>query len=192
MTELEKIAYAKSFIDRLANGINPLDNQPVREEDVVNNVRLSRCFFFVSDILRQVIENGGTTRQKRPKKVPFALAPEELSRLSPSENPIPISEFVKRINDSIDLEKMKKLPARLLTRWLIGIGMLRVENDADGKSRRVPTEEGRQIGIFSETRRGMYGEYTVVLYNRAAQEFLLDNLPAIVAFGNATEERKEG
>ena len=25
MTELEKIEYAKSFIDKLANGINPLD-----------------------------------------------------------------------------------------------------------------------------------------------------------------------
>ena len=28
MTELEKIAYAKSFIDKLANGINPLDDMP--------------------------------------------------------------------------------------------------------------------------------------------------------------------
>lgn len=41
MTELEKIAYAKSFIDKLANGINPIDDQPVAEYDVVNNVRLN-------------------------------------------------------------------------------------------------------------------------------------------------------
>ena len=60
MTELEKIQYAKSFMDKLANGINPLDDSPVPDEDIVNNVRISRCFFYVSDILRQVIENGGT------------------------------------------------------------------------------------------------------------------------------------
>lgn len=28
MTESEKIAYAKSFIDKLANGINPIDDKP--------------------------------------------------------------------------------------------------------------------------------------------------------------------
>lgn len=44
MTELEKIEYAKSFIDKLANGINPLDDTPISETDIVNNVRLSRCF----------------------------------------------------------------------------------------------------------------------------------------------------
>ena len=59
MTELEKTAYAKSFIDKLANGINPLDNQPIEETDIVNNVRISRCLFYVSDILRKVIEAGG-------------------------------------------------------------------------------------------------------------------------------------
>ena len=51
MTELEKIAYAKSFIDKLANGINPLDDKPIPEGDIANNVRLSRCFFYVADIL---------------------------------------------------------------------------------------------------------------------------------------------
>ena len=39
MTELEKIAYAKSFIDKLANGINPLDGTPIPDDDVANNVR---------------------------------------------------------------------------------------------------------------------------------------------------------
>ena len=64
MTELEKIEYAKSFIDKLANGINPLDDSPIPDNDIANNVRLSRCFFYVSDILRQVIENGGVQPAK--------------------------------------------------------------------------------------------------------------------------------
>lgn len=75
MTELEKIEYAKSFIDKLANGINPLDDSLVPDGDIVNNVRLSRCFFYVSDILRQVIENGSISVEKvvKQKKKPFSL-----------------------------------------------------------------------------------------------------------------------
>ena len=73
MTELEKIAYAKSFMDKLANGINPLDDTPIPDADIVNNVRLSRCFFYVSDILRQVYENGGVTKPKRAPKKPFSI-----------------------------------------------------------------------------------------------------------------------
>jgi len=45
MTELEKIAYAKSYIEKLANGINPLTNQEVPESDIINNVKISRCLF---------------------------------------------------------------------------------------------------------------------------------------------------
>lgn len=59
MTEIEKIERAKVYMEKLANGINPIDNTMAPDKDIINNVRLSRCFFFVSDVLRQVIENGG-------------------------------------------------------------------------------------------------------------------------------------
>lgn len=55
MTELEKIERAKMYMDKLANGINPIDDTMAPDDDLINNVRLSRCFFFVSDVLRQVM-----------------------------------------------------------------------------------------------------------------------------------------
>lgn len=58
MTELEKIAYAKTYIEKLANGINPLTDQPVPDSDSINNVRISRCLFYVSDILRHNAVKG--------------------------------------------------------------------------------------------------------------------------------------
>ena len=70
MTELELLERAKMYMDKLANGINPLDDTFIPENDIVNNVRLSRCFFYVSDVLRQVIEKGGVTpKKKNPKKI---------------------------------------------------------------------------------------------------------------------------
>ena len=110
MTELEKIAYAKSFIDKLANGINPLNDTPIAEGDIANNVRISRCFFFVSDVLRQVVENGGIEKPKKQGKIPFSLTAEQALDFEYSEVPIPISEIITRINNLVDLGLMKKLP----------------------------------------------------------------------------------
>ena len=83
MTELEKMQRAKMYIDKLANGINPIDDTAAPENDVINNVRLSRCFFYVSDILRQVIENGGTAKAiKSAPKSPFFLTDEQKNAIS--------------------------------------------------------------------------------------------------------------
>ena len=60
-------------MEKLANGVNPIDDSVIPDEDVVNNVRLSRCFFYVADVLGQVIDNGGTAPQKKIKKEPFSL-----------------------------------------------------------------------------------------------------------------------
>ena len=51
MTEIEIIARAQMYLEKLANGVNPLTNEEVAENDVVNNVRISRCLYYVSGIL---------------------------------------------------------------------------------------------------------------------------------------------
>ncbi len=186
MTELEKIAYAKSFIDKLANGINPLDDSPVAEYDVVNNVRLKKCFSFVSDVLRQVIENGGTAPKAGGKKAPFSLTPEQLSRFEFSNLPIPVTEIARRINALVDADAKEKLSYNYITSWLVSIGALAVEFDADGTKHKVPTEYGKRLGISPETRTWEQREYQAVVYNRDAQAFIIDNMNAILSFIGGT------
>ena len=186
MTELEKIAYAKSFIDKLANGINPLDDTPIPDDDIANNVRLSRCFFYVSDILRQVYENGGVKKPKHTPKIPFAVSLEQLEKFEYSAEPIAVSEIAKRIYAMADNENMEKVSYRQINQWLLNIGMLYLHDFGGKKPVKRPTEEGNQIGITVETRMGRYGEYQVVLYNEGAQRFILDNLEAVAA----TEAKK--
>ena len=88
MTELEKIAYAKSFIDKLANGINPLDDTPIPEDDIANNVRLSRCFFYVSGILQKEIdrERRKSPKENKPERLPFTITQEQLKDFGYSPN----------------------------------------------------------------------------------------------------------
>ena len=52
---------------------------------------------------------------------------------------------------------------------------------SDGKTSKLPTEQGSNIGISTEVRTGQRGEYTVVVYNKEAQAFIVDNLEAIIA-----------
>ncbi|MBE6674388.1 MAG: hypothetical protein E7596_04695 [Ruminococcaceae bacterium] len=183
MTELERIEYAKSFIDKLANGINPLDDSPIPEKDIANNVRLSRCFFYVSDILRQVVENGGITKGRavKPKRESFSLSQEEREKIKVSDYPLTITEITKHLNSLIDEEKTKKIASNAISDWLVETGFLCVITYANNKHRKSPTEQGSKIGIITEEKMGPYGKYTAVLYSPSAQQFIYDNLEAIVS-----------
>ena len=86
MENLETLRRAKYYIDSLANGLNHLDNKPVPETDIVNNVRVSRCFFYVSDVLRKVIENGGV--KDKEHKQTFYISDEALDGFDYSDKPI--------------------------------------------------------------------------------------------------------
>ena len=68
------IERARMYVQKLANGVNPTDGSEVPDGDVVNDVRISRCLFFVADVLRQVLENGGAApAPKAEKKLPRRL-----------------------------------------------------------------------------------------------------------------------
>ncbi|MBM6896768.1 hypothetical protein H9X86_05200 [Pseudoflavonifractor capillosus] len=181
MTEVEKIAYARSYIQKLANGINPLTGQEVSEGDVINHVKISRCLFYVSDVLGQVVENGGVSLRKRNvRKLPFQLDYQAREAFRYSEAPIPISEITRRINELIQPEEMTKLSYRHILEWLIEIGLLVLVTDASGKMIRKPTRSGEDLGITVEQRQSPRGAYTVVVYSKAAQEFILDNLDGAI------------
>ena len=56
MTEIEEIKYAKAVIESLARGINPLSGETIPEDEVINNVKISRCLFYVVDVLEKLCE----------------------------------------------------------------------------------------------------------------------------------------
>lgn len=181
MTDLEIMQRAKMYIDKLANGINPIDDFTLSDNDIVNNVRVSRCLFYVSDILRQVIDNGGITPKKKTSKENFYISNEDVQKFSFSDTPIPISEIAKRINDINQDDNMKKILHKHLTDWLISIDMLYLEVKPDGKTAKMPTEKGKELGITTEIRQSLRGDYAVVLYNYNAQQFIINNIDSVIS-----------
>ncbi len=191
MTELETMKRAKMYIDKLSNGINPLDNTNVSEDDIINNVRISRCFFYISNILRQVIENNGciskTSGQKEYKN-PFAIPADLSDKYIYSDIPITITEITNRINSLIDLNTTEKLKVRSITNWLVEEGLLEIIVDNGGKKRKSPTTQGDNLGIILEWRSGPRGDYFAVTYNINAQRFIIDNLYSVVEMYNQTNK----
>ena len=182
MTELEIMSRAKTYLDKLARGIDPLTDREVPEDDIVNNVRISRCLFYVSGILEKVIANGGYVGTK-PKvvKEEFALPDGAAASFRFSDKPIPVSEIAARLNELKQRENMKDLTGAKIADWLAAKGILEIRQDQQGKKHKCPTAQGVSLGLSMEHRTGQYGEYDVVMYSLPAQHFVVDHLEAILA-----------
>lgn len=114
---------------------------------------------------------------------------EEFSCFLLSENPIPVTEFTRRINALIPPEApIKKLCYKRILQFLIHSGLLTESRGIIGKIERRPTAAGETVGIKAEDRESVRGPYTVILYDRNAQQFLINNMTAIVDIKNMPEK----
>ena len=175
--DLKLLEHAKSYIDALARGVNPLTGEEIPETEVVNQVRISRCLYFVSAVLGEVLEYGGV-RKEKTALLPFAPEQLDFSAFSFFKNPVGITVFVSAIND-LRPENMKKLKLTAVTGWLEAEGYLRTEIVNDKKRKRL-TEQGAAIGMTEIVREGDFGRGYQVLYSVSAQRFLIEHLSEIL------------
>ena len=182
MTELETMQRAKMYMEKLAQGIDPITGQALPEDSPLNNVRLARCFFYVSGVLDKVIQNDGHVGAK-PKlnRSDFVITPQQLASVTVPAQPLRISEFTELLHQAAGGDPLMRKPSTtLITNWLLEKGFLQKVTGADGKSQRLPTAAGNSLGIFTQSQQGQYGEFTAVYYNQPAIRFLMDNLPGIL------------
>lgn len=180
MTELETMQRAKSYIDKLANGMDPLTDEMIKDDSVINNVRISRCLFYVSGVLQQVIDNGGEIGRKRKSepRQPFSITDEQKARIIISETPIGIMEFSKSVKAVLP-ENMRTLAVTKITDWLVENEYLREEIVQD-KTRRVATPKGEHEGILTVDAVSRDGiPYKKNIYTAEAQRFIIANLELI-------------
>jgi len=184
MTELVRLREMKLCMDSLAKGVDPTSGEVLPKDTVLNNIHLSRCFFFVSDILRQISENGGVVGQiRRSTLPPFSLLSDMHDQIEITVEPTMIKRFTDRINSLVDVCAMQKLKVTALTSWLVINGYL-CEEMINDKKRKAPTKQGEKSGILSEPREGQYGSYLAILYNENAQRLLVSNLDQIISISN--------
>lgn len=178
MNELDTMKRAKMYLDKLSRGIDPITDTALPLDGALSNMRLSRCFAYVSGVLEQVIENGGTIGKRKAQKPPFTITTEQKARVRVIDEPIPLTGFVKQINAVTVLTCETQLTFAKVADGLEEMGFL---EKAEASRTRVPTQTGVQLGISREERTNERGDaYLVNLFNRAAQQFVLDNLEDIL------------
>lgn len=190
MTELETMMRARQYIESLANGKNPLTGENVKDDDIINNIRISRCLFYVSGVLQKVIDNGGEVQKVKSKKSQreeFNLTDEQKSNLKPDKLSLSSSKITALINDQIDAEKVKKLKATTLNNWLMSIGLLTEETTPIGKTKKIPTSDGEMLGLSETEFTDNRGSVKYVIYNTNAQQFIFDNIDSVIEFAHNEE-----
>ena len=177
MEEKDKIALAKDWVRKLANGINPLNGNAVKEDDVVNNVHISRCLFYVADLLGKYSEKR--TKSNSSRTIPFSASAFQKEKYNYVEA-ISISAFAREVENLIP-ENMQTIGYAVMVNWLVQKGLLTESApDTNGRIFKIATNKGQEIGIYSEERESEgRGHYLITLYNREAQSFLLEHLEEI-------------
>ena len=179
MTELETMQRAKMYLDKLSRGIDPITDREMPEDVVLNNVRICRCLHYVTGILDQVIANGGVVGKKE-RSVEFSITRAQMAHIQLTSYPVGINEFAENIRAATGNPDMKRPNTGKITAWLMQRGLMELVNDAEGKPRRMPTEQGQRMGMSTKMRQGQNGEYLAVYYDANIQRLILDHLEEIL------------
>ena len=181
MTELDTVCRAKMYLDKLAKGVDPITDQEMPDDAVLKQIRLSRCFTYISGLLQKIIVNGGEVGRKyqTDNRLPFSATADEIAKIPVADVSMTILHFCKHISAAVGHTDQRMLSPKIVTDWLLNNGFLRVEQ-AGEKTRRRATDKGLALGLYEEKREGQYGLYIAVFYNTTAQQFILDNLAGVL------------
>jgi hypothetical protein len=191
MTDLESLEKAKTCLYKLANGVDPFTDQPIPNDALLNDVRISRCFFYVSDVLQTVYEEKCAASPAGVPATPAGFANEPSDALPNGSNDLlfEISErslsataLASRLNQLIDRSVIHRFTYGSLTTWLLSLGLLQECDPSDGRPARRPTEDGEDLGIHLEKRTHPKGDYILVTYSASAQQFFLDHFNELLVF----------
>ena len=178
---MSKLGVAIEYIRRMAAGNNPVNNQPVSEDTVLNDINVVRCLYYVAEVLQMVQEGElkQNTSRKGSKKTEFPY--EELKEFKFECNKS-ITHVIKQINDLVDTKIYKRITIKTVKESLITRGFLIEKLDeGTGKKRTCVTDDGRKLGIYVEQRISFNGsEYSALMYDANAQRYIVDNLKEMI------------
>lgn len=180
--DMKKLNTAILYLQRIADGNNPVNNMPAEDDAVLNNPNVIRCMYFVKDILEEVRRNNGYIGKRAGKSDKPEFPMEALAAFTYREDK-PISKFVEQINEPVDDNVYKKLTYKPILQWLKQNGFL-IEQFSQEFSKNItlPTEKGDQIGIRTERTRSAKGvDYLLIIYGKQAQEYIVKNMEDILA-----------
>lgn len=187
MENIQKLQKAKSFLEMLARGIDPVSGNLIGEDSVLNKVQVQDCFLYIAKILEKAICEGGEIPQA--EKAKFNVTPEQKQSIIISEKPISMIKFIDNINKTVDLTVSKRLTTLKVTNWLTRNGVIAVKEKEIVKIERIKvlTDKAAEIGIqMTESVSKNTGEIKqIIVLSDTAQKFIIDNIDSIASSNRA-------
>ena len=179
--DLKKLETAILYIQRIAEGKNPINNVAAEEDSVLNDPNIIRCMYFAKEVLEEVKKNNGYIGKRKSKKDVQEFPVESLASFQYREDKS-VTKFVEQINEAVDTNIYQKFSYRWITQWLKKNEYLTEGFDDElQKVVTMPTEKGEQIGIMTERKKSMNGnQYLLILYGREVQEFVVGHVEEIM------------
>ncbi len=171
--ELEE---AKTMLENIAKGINPISGERIEEGSFLNNPRIIRCIYYVVEVLNTV--KNGSSNSKKTKE--FIITQEQKKMIAFPLERIGINECSRCINNVLDLHISKKVTGVTLNKKLKKLGILSEEKTEDGKKRTITNEKSEEYGFESERRSYNGNEYDMVLINDNGKKYLLENIELLM------------
>jgi hypothetical protein len=178
--DLMKLDVAIKYVERIADGYNPVNNVPMGNSDILNNPNIIRCMYFIKDVLEEVRSNDGIIGGKKEKPVAAPFPIEVLDEFQYKEDQS-ITHVLHQIYEPVEGLNVKKISATKVTAVLKEEGYLLDErNSGTGKTRKVPSVKGEELGIYVVEREYNGRMYQVVTYNQNAQEYIVEILKKMI------------
>ena len=162
MNKTQTISRAKSYLDMLAVGVDPISGAEVPEDSVLAQERLRTCFAFVAEVLGEVLENHGLVMfpdEEQPegweiirRKEAFSFSAVEMEAVKLSDKPLSPQAFVNRINAGVDAAIMEKYSVTGFNEWLVKRGFFEQAKvpTVVNRTQYTPTEQALAQGFAVE------------------------------------------
>jgi len=130
-------------------------------------------------LLSEILENGGI-QVEADARDPFNPQAVDWNAFEYSEKPVKISEFIKKLNICCP-RTMKRVGYLPFLQWMEENDILEkvTEEEIKKSIHYIVGRRAAEIGVYEGKRIGKNGDYTVVLYSKEAQKFLLSHLEDI-------------
>lgn len=174
MNKTDELIKIIDYTSKLTKGINPLTDEELPDDCILNNSEIRKYFFLIYEF---IVENKNKFKMpgQSDTKVALRLSESQISSFEFFEEPIGITDFVDYLNANYVTDEYKSLRTTDLTDMLINDGLLANIIDNKGKSRRLATTKGKEIGILVIASQSRNGEVYNNFYNKNAQKYLLEN-----------------
>ena len=178
MSKLDNLKKAKQIIQNITRGQHPYTGETIKSNEVCADERVIQWLNFIEEQLGDMIERSEKFRDQyfeRSLYVDFSITREQLDKFVFSEKPITITEVTHRFNEISCNDSSNELQPINLNSWLIGDGIL-IEEDTQYGKMKVPTEMGKQLGVYSQERSFDGRNYISVTYSIDAQRYIVNHM----------------